>query len=160
MTLKELAQMYGMSVAELCERSGYTRQGLNRILRSDKVTYPGRFRAALLHLLVVSKNIAEEEAAKAKERDRLRFEALDKLATAKGVQWKPNQEPFDDSPEGITGGTTITMNEILDSGFDIGETCEECIRCYGYNNCHEETDDECSQFDEVRSDYSDWKARV
>ena len=101
MTLKELAQMYGMSVAELCKRSGYTRQGLNRILRGDKVAYPGTFRNALLHLTILSKNIAEEETAKAEERDRLRFEALDKLATTKGVQWKPNQEPFDDSPEGI-----------------------------------------------------------
>lgn len=51
--------------------------------------------------------------------------------------------------------TMITMNEILDSNFDIGETCEECIRCYGYNNCHEETEDECSQFDEVRTAYID-----
>lgn len=49
----------------------------------------------------------------------------------------------------------VTMREILDSGFDIGGTCEECIRCYGHNNCHEETDEECHQFDEVRSDYID-----
>lgn len=117
MTLKELAQMYGMSVAELCKSSGYTRQGLNRILRSDKVTYPGRFRAALLHLLVVSKNIAEEETAKAKDRDRMRFETLDKLATAKGVQWKPNQEPFDDSLEGIARRA---------DGEEIQNTCGTC----------------------------------
>lgn len=111
MTLKELAQMYGMSVAELCERSGYTRQGLNRILRSDKVAYPGKFRNALLHLTILSKNIAEEETAKAEERDRLRFEALDKLATTKGVQWKPNQEPFDDSPEGIARRADTDLTE-------------------------------------------------
>ncbi len=51
----------------------------------------------------------------------------------------------------------ITMSRILDSGFNVGETCKECINCYGYNNCHEETEDECSQFDEVRSDYIDSK---
>lgn len=51
----------------------------------------------------------------------------------------------------------ITMNEILYSGFDVGETCKECIRCYGYNNCCEETEDECHNFDEVRSDYIDSK---
>lgn len=51
----------------------------------------------------------------------------------------------------------ITMNEILDSGFDVGETCKECVRCYGYNNCCEETEDECHNFDEVRSDYIDSK---
>lgn len=49
----------------------------------------------------------------------------------------------------------IIMNKILDSGFDVGDTCEECIECYGHNNCHEETEDECSQFDEVRSNYID-----
>lgn len=101
MTLKELAQMYGMSVAELCKRSGYTRQGLNRILRSDKVTYPGRFRAALVHLLILSNNIEQAEIEKAQERSRNRFDVLDRLAAAKGVQWKPSQEPFDDSLEGI-----------------------------------------------------------
>lgn len=111
MTLKELAQMYGMSVVELCKRSGYTRQGFNRILRSDKVAYPGKFRNALYHLAIVSKNIAEEEAAKAKERDSMRFEALDKLAAAKGVQWKPTQEPFDDSPEGIAGRADTDLTE-------------------------------------------------
>ena len=51
----------------------------------------------------------------------------------------------------------ITMNEILYSGFDVGETCKECIRCYGYNNCCEDTEDECHNFDEVRSDYIDSK---
>ena len=51
----------------------------------------------------------------------------------------------------------ITMSRILDSGFNVGETCKECINCYGDNNCHEETEDECSQFDEVRSDYIDSK---
>lgn len=49
----------------------------------------------------------------------------------------------------------ITMNKILESGFDVGETCKECIDHYGYNNCHEETEDECHNFDEVRSDYID-----
>lgn len=49
----------------------------------------------------------------------------------------------------------VKMNEILQSGFDIGETCRECISCYGRNNCNEETEDECSQFDEVRSSYID-----
>lgn len=51
----------------------------------------------------------------------------------------------------------VKMDEILQSGFDIGETCMECISCYGYNNCHEETEDECSQFDEVRSGFIDSK---
>lgn len=55
----------------------------------------------------------------------------------------------------LGGNVMITMSRILNSGFNVGETCKECINCYGYNNCHEETEDECSQFDEVRSDYID-----
>ena len=41
----------------------------------------------------------------------MRFEALDKLATTKGVQWKPNQEPFDDSPEGIARRADTDLTE-------------------------------------------------
>lgn len=102
MKMKEIAQLYGMSVSELCERTGYTRQGLNRILRSDKVVYPGHFRNALYRLLLLSNNIEEKNIETAHEKSRNRFDVLDKLAESKGVQWKPTQEPFDDSPEGIS----------------------------------------------------------
>ena len=101
MKMKDWALLYGMSVSELCERTGYTRQGLNRILRSDKVVYPERFRNALYQLLVVSNNIELKEVDTAHERSQERFQILDKLAGSKGVQWKPSQAPFDDSPEGI-----------------------------------------------------------
>lgn len=49
----------------------------------------------------------------------------------------------------------VTMKEIIDSGFDIGDGCRVCIECYGYNNCLEDTEDECSQFGEIRSAYLD-----
>lgn len=43
----------------------------------------------------------QKEVDAAREKSQKRFQMLDKLAESKGVQWKPNQEPFDDSPEGI-----------------------------------------------------------
>ena len=97
MTLKDLAKEYGMSIEKLCEKTGYTRQGLNRILRSEKVIYPDRFRQALYHLLIISKNIADQEIEEAKKRDKERFFLLDKIAADHGIQWKASQEPFDDS---------------------------------------------------------------
>lgn len=97
MTLKDLAKEYGMNIETLCEKTGYTRQGLNRILRSERVIYPDRFCQALYHILVLSKNIADHEIEAAKKRDEERFILLDKIATDHGIQWKPSQEPFDDS---------------------------------------------------------------
>ena len=47
MKLKELAHTFNMSVSDLCKMIGYTQQGLNRILRSERVVYPERFRDAL-----------------------------------------------------------------------------------------------------------------
>lgn len=101
MKLKELAHTYDMSVSELCKMIGYTQQGLNRILRSERVVYPERFRDALYKLLMISNEIEQKEVDAAREKSQKRFQMLDKLAESKGVQWKPNQEPFDDSPEGI-----------------------------------------------------------
>lgn len=97
MTLKDLAKEYGMSVEQLCEKTGYTRQGLNRILRSEKVIYPDRFRQTLYRLLIISKNVADQEIGKAKRRDEERFSLLDRIAADHGIQWKPSQEPYDDS---------------------------------------------------------------
>ena len=97
MTLKDLAKEYGMNIETLCEKTGYTRQGLNRILRSERVIYPDRFRQALYRLLVISKNIADHEIEEAKKRDEERFILLDKIAADHGIQWKPSQEPFNDS---------------------------------------------------------------
>ena len=97
MTLKDLAKEYGMNIETLCEKTGYTRQGLNRILRSEKVIYPDRFRQTLYRLLIISKNIADQEIEEAKKRDEERFFLLNKIAANHGIQWKPSQEPFDDS---------------------------------------------------------------
>lgn len=44
---------------------------------------------------------------------------LEEQAADKGVQWKPNQEPFDDSPEGIAART---QNNILDSLYALYDT--------------------------------------
>ncbi len=101
MKLKELAHTFNMSVSDLCKMIGYTQQGLNRILRSERVVYPERFRDALYKLLMISNEIEQKEVDAAREKSQKRFQMLDKLAESKGVQWKPNQEPFDDSPEGI-----------------------------------------------------------
>lgn len=101
MKLKELAHTYDMSVSDLCKMIGYTQQGLNRILRSERVVYPERFRDALYKLLMISNEIEHKEVDAAREKSQKRFQMLDKLAESKGVQWKPNQEPFDDSPEEI-----------------------------------------------------------
>ena len=101
MKLKELAHTYDMSVSDLCKMIGYTQQGLNRILRSERVVYPERFRDALYKMLMISNEIEQKEVDAAREKSQKRFQMLDKLAESKGVQWKPNQEPFDDSPEVI-----------------------------------------------------------
>lgn len=159
MKLKELAHTFNMSVSDLCKMIGYTQQGLNRILRSERVVYPERFRDALYKLLMISNEIEQKEVDAAREKSQKRFQMLDKLAESKGVQWKPNQEPFDDSPEGILKRARIChcymterfeypgMEQGLCAGLRTmdgdGEHCEICKECrlnYQYNEMHEEAE--------------------
>ena len=48
---------------------------------------------------------------------------LEEQDADKGVQWKPNQEPFDDSPEGIARrAEAVNRNKVLDSLYALYDT--------------------------------------
>lgn len=47
MTLKEFSNMFEMSVNEMCEYTGFSRQGLNEIVRGNSAKNSKKKRAAL-----------------------------------------------------------------------------------------------------------------
>ncbi|MDF2609066.1 MAG: hypothetical protein K0R92_540 [Lachnospiraceae bacterium] len=50
MTVKEFAELFGMTVTELSEFSGYTRQALYNIIEGNAIVNSRRYNALLLHL--------------------------------------------------------------------------------------------------------------
>lgn len=47
MTLKEFSNMFGMSVNEMCEYTGFSRQGLNEIVKGNSTKNSQKKRTAL-----------------------------------------------------------------------------------------------------------------
>lgn len=83
MTVKELANIFGMSVNQLAEISGYSRQGLYDVIERKCNRNPNRFNSFIDHLNFISKSIHEQDIAEARIQLNLRTKTLEQL---KGVK--------------------------------------------------------------------------
>ena len=76
MTLKEFAGMFGMSAKGLCEYTGFSRQGLNEIVKGNSKKAGVKKDLALRKLLQHSTRIREQEVKDATKRESERTEML------------------------------------------------------------------------------------
>lgn len=78
MTLKEFSNQFDMSVNQMCEFTGYSRDGLNEIVKGNSHKNSEKKRQTLLLLLEKANELYEEEvkAARSNHSNRM-FLALD-----------------------------------------------------------------------------------
>lgn len=79
MTVKELANAFGLNVNEFAIISGYSRQGLYDVIENNKPINNVRFNAFLNHLQLLSNAINEQDIAQARIEKNMRDELIKQL---------------------------------------------------------------------------------
>lgn len=79
MTVKEIANTFGMSVTKLAVISGYSRQGLYDVIEGKCNRNTDRFESFIDHLHFISMRILEQDIAEARIQLNLRTKALEQL---------------------------------------------------------------------------------
>lgn len=79
MTVKEVANIFGMSVTQLAIISGYSRQGLYDVIERKNIGNTHRFEAFIDHLHYISHSIHEQDIAEARIQLNLRTKVLEQL---------------------------------------------------------------------------------
>ena len=68
--LTDIANVFELSVKEICAETGRSLPDLQRILESDSIIYPGELKELLTELLMMSYDICESEIERAKADNR------------------------------------------------------------------------------------------
>ena len=78
-TVKKLANSFGLKVSEFATISGYSRQGLYNLIESEKIGNPNRFCAFIHHLELFSEEIYKQDLAQAEIKKNERKKFIDEL---------------------------------------------------------------------------------
>lgn len=82
MTTKEFANLFNMSVDEMCEFTGFSRQGLNEIVKGNSTKNGTKKREAKYDLRELALEMCLHEKLEAEERYKARVKAVsDKFTT-------------------------------------------------------------------------------
>jgi len=79
MTVKELANAFGMNVNEFASISGYSRQGLYDVIENNKPVNMVRFNAFIDHLQLCSDSIHGQDIAQARIEKNVRDKLIEQL---------------------------------------------------------------------------------
>lgn len=79
MTVKELANAFGLNVNEFAGVSGYSKQGLYDVIENNKPINDVRFNAFLNHLQLLSNAINEQDIAQARIEKNMRDKLIKQL---------------------------------------------------------------------------------
>ena len=93
--LTDIANVFELSVKEICAETGRSLPDLQRILESDSIIYPGEFKELLAELLMMSYDICEAEIERAKADNRRRKKYLETMAKRQGIHLGYNEDPFE-----------------------------------------------------------------
>lgn len=83
MTLKELATLFGMSIEELSEYTGYTRQALYSIIANKNKVNEKRFKAMIRQLKIKALMDHDKDKREIEKRYNDKLDALDELENSK-----------------------------------------------------------------------------
>lgn len=104
MDVKEFAEIYGMSVSDLAEYTGYSRKTLYNIFSSTSGCNDRRLRAMIRQLRAKAMNDLTKEKEAADKRYMERLQALEIIRLENQLKWKGAQDEKDkDCESGNTG---------------------------------------------------------